>query len=106
MCDAEFDESHLNVFSIIRIFAVCHSEMASSRLTRVASVTNGSSSCKVVLAGSIAKSLLEEVRDGLSRLDRKPQLHGFLANQDPAAKMYADWTAKTCKDKYACPDRI
>lgn len=63
-------------------------------------MTNGTSSCKVVLAGSIAKSLLEEVRDGLSRLDRKPQLHGFLANQDPAAKMYADWTAKTCKEKY------
>jgi methylenetetrahydrofolate dehydrogenase (NAD+) len=55
--------------------------------------------CKTVLAGSIAKSLLNEVKDGLQHLDRVPKLHGFLANKDPAAKMYADWTAKTCKEK-------
>lgn len=61
--------------------------------------SNGASSCKVVLAGSIAKKLLEEVKDGLQKLDRPPQLHGYLANQDPAARMYADWTAKTCKEK-------
>ncbi|KAK3713507.1 Methylenetetrahydrofolate dehydrogenase [NAD(+)] [Vermiconidia calcicola] len=54
--------------------------------------------CKVVLAGSIAKSLLCEVYDGLQKLGRQPRLHGFLANQDPAARMYADWTAKTCKE--------
>jgi methylenetetrahydrofolate dehydrogenase (NAD+) len=55
--------------------------------------------CKTVLAGSIAKALLTEVKEGLEKLDRKPTLHGFLANKDPAAKMYADWTAKTCKEK-------
>jgi methylenetetrahydrofolate dehydrogenase (NAD+) len=56
-------------------------------------------SCKVVLAGSIAKSLLAEVQDGLQELEHPPRLVGFLANQDPAARMYADWTAKTCKEK-------
>ncbi|KAF2147687.1 hypothetical protein K461DRAFT_272382 [Myriangium duriaei CBS 260.36] len=56
------------------------------------------SSCKVVLAGSIAKKLQTEVADGLKRLSRKPHLVGFLANKDPAAKMYADWTGKTCTE--------
>ena len=60
----------------------------------------GSGACKVVLASSIAKKLLAEVEDGLRTVDRKPKLHGFLANKDPAARMYADWTAKTCKEKY------
>ena len=58
-----------------------------------------SGSCKVVLAGSIAKKLLAEVKDGLQNLDQPPRLYGFLANQDPAALMYADWTARTCKEK-------
>lgn len=52
-------------------------------------------SCKVILASTIAKKLQAEVADGLRRLSRKPRLVGFLANQDPAAKMYADWTSKT-----------
>jgi methylenetetrahydrofolate dehydrogenase (NAD+) len=56
-------------------------------------------SCKVVLAGTIAKSILEEVRDGLAKLPKPPLLVGFLANTDPAARMYADLTAKVCKEK-------
>lgn len=52
-----------------------------------------------MLAGSIAKKLLAEVSQGLQELDRSPRLVGFLANTDPAARMYADWTAKTCKEK-------
>lgn len=55
--------------------------------------------CKVILAGTIAKSLLEEVAEGLSKLSNKPLLVGFLANHDPAAQMYADWSAKTCREK-------
>jgi len=54
---------------------------------------------KVVLAGTIAKTLLGEINDGLAKLDRPPQLVGFLANDDPAAQMYADWTQKTCREK-------
>lgn len=60
---------------------------------------NGAPSCKVVLAGSIAKKLLEEVKNGLKNLEKPPALYGYLANQDAAARMYADWTAKTCKEK-------
>jgi len=55
--------------------------------------------CKVVLAASVAKSLLSEVKSSLGALGRKPLLVGFLANSDPAAKMYADWTGKTCEEK-------
>jgi methylenetetrahydrofolate dehydrogenase (NAD+) len=56
-------------------------------------------SCKVLFANSIAKSLLVEVQDGLQHLKRPPHLLGVLANSDPAAKLYADWTAKTCQEK-------
>ncbi|ORY09425.1 bifunctional protein [Clohesyomyces aquaticus] len=54
--------------------------------------------CKVVLANSIAKSLLEEVHDGLKKIDRKPLLVGFLSSADPAARVYAEWTGKTCNE--------
>lgn len=57
-------------------------------------------SCKVVLAKNIANGLLQEVHDGLKTLGKKPHLVGFLANADPAARMYADWTEKTCHEKY------
>ena len=57
------------------------------------------SSCKVVLANNIAKGLLAEVQAGLAKLDRKPHLLGILGNDDPAAKVYADWTEKTAKEK-------
>ena len=56
-------------------------------------------SCKVILAASIAKSLQGELRDGLSKLSKPPLLVGFLANSDPTAQMYADWTEKTCREK-------
>lgn len=56
-------------------------------------------SCKVVLAATIAKGLLAEVCDDLKRLDRPPHLLGVLANADPAARLYAEWTEKTCKEK-------
>jgi methylenetetrahydrofolate dehydrogenase (NAD+) len=54
---------------------------------------------KVIMAGTIAKGLLAEVADGLSKLKFKPKLVGFLANEDPAAKVYADYSAKTCVEK-------
>lgn len=61
--------------------------------------TNTSTSCKVVLASAIAKRLLEEVAGGIKALKQPPRLHGFLANDDPAAEMYANWTKKTCEEK-------
>ena len=57
--------------------------------------------CKVILAGSVAKSILTEVQTGLKALHgRQPHLLGILANTDAAAKVYADWTQKTCEEKY------
>ena len=58
-----------------------------------------STSCKVVLAGTVAKNLLIEVSEGLLKLGRSPLLVGFLANTDPAARKYAEWTDRTCREK-------
>lgn len=55
--------------------------------------------CKVVLANNIAKSLLQEVQEGLKSIGRKPLLVGFLSSADPAARVYAEWTRKTCNEK-------
>lgn len=55
--------------------------------------------CKVFLAGTIAKGLLAEVSEGLSKLSLKPKLVGFLANGDPAAQVYAEYCQKTCNEK-------
>lgn len=59
--------------------------------------------CKVILANNIAKKLLGEVAEGLKNLEeqgvQKPKLVGLLANDDPAARMYADWSRKTCVEK-------
>jgi methylenetetrahydrofolate dehydrogenase (NAD+) len=64
-----------------------------------AAAATASNSCKVVLASAIAKTLLVEVTTGIRALPRPPRLHGFLANGDPAAEMYAKWTKKTCEEK-------
>jgi methylenetetrahydrofolate dehydrogenase (NAD+) len=55
--------------------------------------------CKVILANNIAKSILEEIRVGLNAINRKPLLVGFLSSTDPAARVYAEWTGKTCNEK-------
>jgi methylenetetrahydrofolate dehydrogenase (NAD+) len=67
----------------------------------MASTSDAPASCKVVLANNIAKNLLLEVNGGLQKLPTPPHLVGFLANADPAARMYAEWTQKTCKEKWA-----
>ncbi|KAJ6134536.1 Methylenetetrahydrofolate dehydrogenase [Penicillium sp. IBT 18751x] len=56
------------------------------------------SSCKVVLAKNVSNGLLKEVQEGVKTLDKPPHLVGFLANNDPAALMYAQWTQKTCEE--------
>jgi methylenetetrahydrofolate dehydrogenase (NAD+) len=48
-----------------------------------------------VLAGTIAKKFIDEIKGQVSKLETPPKLVGFLANDDPAAKMYADFTQKT-----------
>ena len=62
----------------------------------MASADISAASCKVVLANNIAKSLLAEVQIGLKNLSHPPHLLGILANTDPAARLYADWTERTC----------
>lgn len=56
-------------------------------------------SCKVVLAKNVANGLLAEVHEGVRTLEKPPHLVGFLANNDPAALMYAQWTEKTCQEQ-------
>jgi len=58
-------------------------------------------STKVILANTIAKGLLDEVKKGLQEVKwpTRPKLVGFLANNDEAAVAYADYTAKTCAEK-------
>jgi methylenetetrahydrofolate dehydrogenase (NAD+) len=63
------------------------------------STTTSPLACKVVLAGNIAKPLLGEVQDGLKKFGKQPVLVGLLANDDDAAKLYADWTRRTCEEK-------
>lgn len=59
--------------------------------------------CKVILADTIAKRLLAEVHDTLAKVQGsgvfKPTLVAFLANDDPAALQYAEWSQKTCVEK-------
>jgi len=54
---------------------------------------------KVVLAATVAKDLLAEVSQGLSKLEKPPLLVEFLAHKDPAARKYAEWTERTCHEK-------
>jgi methylenetetrahydrofolate dehydrogenase (NAD+) len=59
--------------------------------------------CKIVTATAIAAELLGEVRGNLNTLtlekEYEPLLVGFLANDDPAAEKYAEFTAKTTREK-------
>lgn len=59
--------------------------------------------CKVILAEGIAKRLLGEVRESLettiSKGIKRPCLAAFLANDDPAAVKYAEWSKKTSEEK-------
>jgi methylenetetrahydrofolate dehydrogenase (NAD+) len=52
---------------------------------------------RTILASTIAKPFQEEVTKAVHQLSFTPRLVGFLANEDPAAKMYANWTGKTCE---------
>ncbi|OAQ72309.1 methylenetetrahydrofolate dehydrogenase [Pochonia chlamydosporia 170] len=58
--------------------------------------------CKVITAETIAKGLLTEVKETLVRVQgtnpKQPTLVAFLANGDPAAVKYAEWSKKTCED--------
>lgn len=53
---------------------------------------------KTILASSIAKKFTNELQDGLNQLDTPPLLLGLIANQDPAARTYAEYTQKSCAE--------
>lgn len=59
--------------------------------------------CRVITAETIAKNLLQEVRETLATIQEsgsgEPTLAAFLANGDPHAVKYAEWSKKTCEDK-------
>ncbi|KAI9098719.1 hypothetical protein DFS34DRAFT_618695 [Phlyctochytrium arcticum] len=55
-------------------------------------------SCKVVKVSEIAAPFIKELKDQIEKLEVKPLLVAFLANDDQAAKKYAEWTAKTCAE--------
>jgi methylenetetrahydrofolate dehydrogenase (NAD+) len=59
--------------------------------------------CKVITAETIAKKLLLEVKETLDKIQETgtgaPSLVAFLANDDPAAVKYAEWSKKSCEEK-------
>jgi methylenetetrahydrofolate dehydrogenase (NAD+) len=59
--------------------------------------------CKVILADTIAKGLLAEVKETLQTIQHdatnRPKLAAFLANDDPHAVKYAEYSKKTCEEK-------
>lgn len=59
--------------------------------------------CRVITADTIAKGLLAEVKETLAKVQgsspAEPTLAAFLANGDPAAVKYAEWSKKTCEEK-------
>lgn len=57
--------------------------------------------CRVVTCQSAIGDLLAEVREEQQLLSRPPHLVAFLANSDPGAKQYAEWTEKTFKEQSA-----
>ena len=60
--------------------------------------------CKVVLADTIARGMLAEVRESLAKVQRRqPSLVAFLANSDAGAVKYAEWSQKACVEKYSPP---
>ncbi|KAF3179349.1 NAD-dependent 5,10-methylenetetrahydrafolate dehydrogenase [Orbilia oligospora] len=71
--------------------------MATATAAALAVAKAGTTQCKVVLAATVAKTLFDEVQTTLKTLQRKPKLVGFLANDDPASRTYAEWTEKTCE---------
>lgn len=53
---------------------------------------------KTILASAIAKTFVPELEQGLKELGRAPLLVGIVANADPAARTYAEYTEKCCNE--------
>ncbi|KAI9029940.1 hypothetical protein CLU79DRAFT_414798 [Phycomyces nitens] len=55
-------------------------------------------SCKTILASRVSASFRDQIKQDIKERNIRPKLVGFLANEDPAASKYAEWTAKTCAE--------
>ncbi|KAI7865658.1 hypothetical protein BDF14DRAFT_1729942 [Spinellus fusiger] len=55
-------------------------------------------SCKTILASKVSASFRDQIKKDIKERNVNPTLVGFLANDDPAAIKYAEWTAKTCAE--------
>ncbi|KAI8384457.1 uncharacterized protein BYT42DRAFT_492662 [Radiomyces spectabilis] len=55
-------------------------------------------SCKTVLASKVSASFRDQIKADIKERNIRPKLVGFLANEDPAAMKYAEWTSKTCAE--------
>ncbi|KAK2069675.1 hypothetical protein P8C59_004230 [Phyllachora maydis] len=75
--------------------------MASSSSSSSAAAA-GPATCRVILAETIANKLLAEVQQTKATVQMtgagRPCLAAFLANDDPAALKYAEWSKKTCEE--------
>ncbi|KAI9483478.1 MAG: hypothetical protein EXX96DRAFT_558323 [Benjaminiella poitrasii] len=56
------------------------------------------STCKTVLASKVSASFRNQIKEDIKARNIRPKLVGFLANSDPAAMKYAEWTSKTCAE--------
>ncbi|KAJ3279666.1 NAD-dependent 5,10-methylenetetrahydrafolate dehydrogenase, partial [Blyttiomyces sp. JEL0837] len=54
--------------------------------------------CRVIQAAEVAESFVVDLKKQVAQKETAPLLVGFLANEDPAAKKYAEWTGRTCND--------
>lgn len=78
--------------------------MCSPTVAAMANFAESPSHCKVLLGKTLAKPILEEVKEGIKKVNRAPLLVSFLASSDPAAREYAESTGNTCREQYDLHD--
>ena len=76
--------------------AGAHFRPTSLAMTRCMSSAEAGSSRRIK-ASEIANPYSENIRRAVKELSFTPKLVGFLANDDPGARQYAEWTGKTCE---------
>lgn len=93
VCSRSVDSLWLGQYDKIAIYINPHYQTK----PRAMSVSEAKPAGRTILALTIAKPYIEEIQQGVSKLGFKPKVVGLLANDDPAALMYANWTGKTCE---------
>lgn len=84
-----------------KIISATNTTSAMSSEKTAAAPNNWAPGAQKIDATSIAKPFREEIREQIQKLKAEgieaPLLVGLLANNDPAAKKYAEWTGRACK---------